>query len=98
MNQSINVWQREAQSFSLATAANFNEEWTLSEIQSLEALRAAKVSIKDIAKKLGRSYYSVTNKLSTSGLSTPRNTTKPVQVVVCQGCFTTPSSSGVCYC
>lgn len=98
MNQNINAWQREAQSFSLATAVNFNGEWTLSEIQSLEAMRAAKVPIVDIAKKLGRSYYSVTNKLSTSGLSTPRNIAKPVQVVVCQGCFTTPSNSGVCYC
>ena len=91
-------WQREVQSFSLATAVNLNEEWTLAEIRTLEALRAAKVSIQDIAKKLGRSYYSVTNKLSTSGLTTPRNTPPAPKAVVCPACFVTPSSSGACHC
>jgi hypothetical protein len=91
-------WQREVQSFSLATAINLNEEWTLTEIRTLESLRAAKVSIQDIAKRLGRSYYSVTNKLSTSGLTTPRNTTPAPKAVVCQTCYTTPSNSGACLC
>lgn len=91
-------WQREVQSFSLATAVNLNEEWTLAEIRTLETLRAAKVSIQDIAKKLGRSYYSVTNKLSTSGLTTPRNTPPAPKAAVCPGCFVTPSSSGACHC
>lgn len=91
-------WQREVQNFSLATAVNLNEEWTLAEIRNLEALRAAKVSIQDIAMKLGRSYYSVTNKLSTSGLTTPRNSSPAPKAVVCPGCFVTPSSSGACHC
>ena len=91
-------WQREVQSFSLATAVNLNEEWTLAEIRTLECLRAGNMSIKDIAAQLGRSYYSVTNKLSTSGLTTPRNSTPAPKVVVCPGCFVTPSSSGACHC
>jgi hypothetical protein len=92
------LWTREAQSFSLATAINLNEEWTLAEIRTIETLRAAKVSIKDIAKQLGRSYYAVSNKLVTSGLTTPRNTAPAPKAVVCQTCFTTPSNSGACLC
>jgi hypothetical protein len=92
------LWTREAQSFSLATAINLNEEWTLAEIRTIETLRAAKVSIKDIAKQLGRSYYAVSNKLVTSGLTTPRNTPPAPKAVVCKTCYTTPSNSGACLC
>jgi len=92
------LWQREAQSFSLATAVNLNEEWTLAEIRTIETLRAAKVSIKDIAKQLGRSYYAVSNKLTTSGLTTPRNSAPAPKAQVCEVCFVTPSSSGACHC
>ena len=92
------LWNREAQSFSLATAVNLNEEWTLAEIRTIETLRAAKVSIKDIAKQLGRSYYAVSNKLATSGLTTPRNTPPAPKAQVCGVCFVTPSSSGACHC
>jgi hypothetical protein len=92
------LWNRDAQSFSLATAINLNEEWTLAEIRSMETLRAAKVSIKDIAKQLGRSYYSVSNKLATSGLTTSRNTPPAPKAQVCGVCFVTPSSSGACHC
>lgn len=91
-------WQREAQSFSLATAVNLNEEWTLAEIRTLESLKASKVSIQDIAKILGRSYYAVSNKLTTLGLTTPRNSAPAPKAVVCPTCFTTPSSSGACHC
>jgi hypothetical protein len=98
MHTDSKIWQRQAQGFSLATAVNLNEEWTLVEIRTMETLRAAKVSIKDIAKQLGRSYYSVSNKLATSGLTTPRNTPPAPKVVVCAGCFVTPSSSGACHC
>jgi hypothetical protein len=92
------LWNREAQSFSLATAVNLNEEWTLAEIRTIETLRAAKVSIKDIAKQLGRSYYAVSNKLTPSGLTTPRNSTPAPKAQVCGVCFVTPSSSGACHC
>jgi hypothetical protein len=96
--QSPLLWQREAQGFSLATAINLNEEWTLAEIRTLETLKAGNMPIKDIAKQLGRSYYSVSNKLTTSGLTTPRNTPPAPKAQVCGVCFVTPSSSGVCYC
>jgi hypothetical protein len=98
MHTDSKIWQRQAQGFSLATAVNLNEEWTLVEIRTMETLRAAKVSIKDIAKQLGRSYYSVSNKLATSGLTAPRNTPPAPKAVVCQSCFVTPSSSGACHC
>ena len=98
MHTDSKIWQREAQGFSLATAVNLNEEWTLVEIRTMETLRAAKVSIKDIAKQLGRSYYSVSNKLATSGLTAPRNTPPAPKAVVCETCFTTPSNSGACLC
>jgi hypothetical protein len=98
MHTDSKIWQRQAQGFSLATAVNLNEEWTLSEIRRMEVLRSNKMSIGDIAKELGRSYYSVSNKLTTSGLTTPRNATPAPKAVVCQTCFTTPSTSGVCLC
>ena len=98
MHTDSKIWQREAQGFSLATAVNLNEEWTLVEIRTMETLRAAKVSIKDIAKQLGRSYYSVSNKLATSGLTKTRNTPPAPKAVVCETCFTTPSNSGACLC
>lgn len=90
---------RENQSFTLATAVNLGIEWTNAEIRTLECLKAGNMSIKDIATQLGRSYYSVTNKLLDLGLTHKRaNTQTPTPVTVCSGCFTTPSNSGACLC
>lgn len=91
-------WNRNAQSFTLSTAINLNEEWSHTEILRMEALRETQMSIRDIAKELGRSYYSVSNKLATVGLTKSRNTTPAPKAVVCQTCYTTPSNSGACLC
>lgn len=93
-------WMRGAQSFSLETAVNLNEEWTIAEIRTMETLRAGKMSIKDIAKQLGRSYYSVATKLVNIGaVSHHKQSNKPkVTLTTCGNCFTTPSRSGVCLC
>jgi len=98
MHTDSKIWQRQAQGFSLATAVNLNEEWSHTEILRMEALRETQMSISDIAKELGRSYYAVSNKLATSGLTKTRNTPPAPKAVVCQSCFVTPSSSGACHC
>lgn len=89
---------RENQSFTLATAVNLGSEWTLAEIRTLECLKAGNMSIKDIAMQLGRSYYSVTNKLLSLGLTHARANTPAAPVTTCSLCFTTPSKSGACLC
>jgi DNA-binding CsgD family transcriptional regulator len=93
-------WMRGAQSFSLATAVNLNEEWTHTEISRMQSLRAGKMSIKDIAKELGRSYYSVATKLVNIGaVNHHKQSNKPKVILnTCGNCFTTPSKSGVCLC
>ena len=98
MHTDSKIWQRQAQGFSLANAVNLNEEWTSGEIRRMEHLRETQMSISDIAKELGRSYYSVSNKLATSGLTKTRNTQPAPKAVVCETCFTTPSNSGACLC
>ena len=98
MHTDSKIWQRQAQGFSLATAVNLNEEWSHTEMIRMEALRATQMSISDIAKELGRSYYSVSNKLATLGLTKTRNTPPAQKAVVCPSCFVTPSSSGACHC
>jgi DNA-binding CsgD family transcriptional regulator len=91
---------RGAQSFSLETAVNLNEEWTIAEMRTMETLRAGKMSIKDIAKQLGRSYYSVATKLAKIGAVNPHKQSNKLKVILntCGTCFTTPSKSGVCLC
>lgn len=93
-------WTREAQSFTLATATRTNEEWLHSEISALETLKGLGVSIKDVAVKLNRSYYSVSSKLIDLGLANvhKKSNTPKKEVSVCAVCFTTPSITGVCFC
>ena len=96
-----NVWMREAQGFSLQTAVNTGSEWTSSETRQLELMKASGKSIKDIAKALGRSYYSVSTKLINIGATNHHrrsNKTLAPAPVVCGNCFTIPSKSGVCLC
>ena len=96
----MNTTTKDTQSFTLATAVNLGSEWTLAEIRTLECLKAGNMSIKDIATQLGRSYYSVTNKLLSLGLThAHRKSNSPkTPIEVCSSCFTTPSASGVCFC
>lgn len=96
-----NVWMREAQGFSLETAVNTGSEWTLAETRQLELMKASGKRIKDIAKTLGRSYYSVSTKLINIGAVNHHKSSNkilPPAPVVCGSCFTIPSKSGVCLC
>ena len=54
-------WNRNAQSFTLSTATNLNEEWSHTEILRMEALRETQMSIRDIAKELGRRWRELTD-------------------------------------
>ena len=95
------AWMREAQGFSLETAVNTGSEWTSSETRQLEIMKASGKSIKEIAKVLGRSYYSVSTKLINIGAVNHHKSSNkilPPAPVVCGSCFTTPSKSGVCLC
>jgi len=97
----MNTWLIETQSRSLEAAVNTGSEWTLAEARQLEIMKASGKSIKEIAKALGRSYYSVSTKLVTIGAVNHRkHSNKPLAPapVVCGACFTIPSKSGVCLC
>jgi hypothetical protein len=101
LEMNTTVWMREAQGFSLQTAVNTGSEWTSSETRQLEIMKASGKSIKEIAKVLGRSYYSVSTKLINIGATNHhRRSNKPLtpSPVVCGNCFTIPSKSGVCLC
>jgi hypothetical protein len=93
-------WMQEAQNYTLITATKTNEEWTHEEIRKLETLRALKLSIRDIAVKLNRSYYSVSTKMVQIGLvnSHKKSNSKKSSIVVCGVCFIVPSKTGVCFC
>ncbi len=96
-----NEWQHQAQGFTLATAINTGVEWTHAEIRTLQALKAGNMSIMNIAKELGRSYYSVSTKLISLGLSRShaRTNAAPEQPqAICPNCFTVLSKSGQCNC
>lgn len=91
----------QTQSFSLATAVNLGSEWTMAEIRTLEVLKAGNMSIKDMAKQLGRSYYSISTKLIDLGLArVNRNAAQPepVKIPACPNCFTVPAANGTCGC
>jgi len=97
----MNTWLIETQSRSLEAAVNTGSEWTLAEARELETMKASGKSIKEIAKVLGRSYYSVSTKLINIGATSHhRHSNKPLTPapVVCGNCFTIPSKSGVCLC
>ena len=80
------------QIFTLLTARSAGNEWTIAEVNKLKQMRAAKVSVRDIAVALGRTYYAVTNALLENNLTTPRNNNKPsVKVEACPTCFLTHS-------
>lgn len=93
-------WMREAQNFTLVTATRTNEEWTHEEIRKLETLKSLNTSLRDIAVKLNRSYYSVSAKMIQIGLANSHKKTnsKKPSIQVCGGCFTVPSKTGICFC
>ncbi len=91
----------QTQSFTLATAVNLGSEWTMAEISSLETLKASKMSIKDMATTLGRSYYSVSTRLINLGLSKShkaRNSKPEAKAPTCYKCFTVMAKNGSCGC
>ena len=97
----MNTWLIETQSRSLEAAVNTGSEWTLAEARQLETMKASGKSIKEIAKVLGRSYYSVSTKLINIGAVNHHqhsNKSLTPAPVVCGTCFTIPSKSGVCLC
>lgn len=97
----MNTWLIQTQSRSLEAAVNTGSEWTLAEARQLETMKASGKSIKEIAKVLGRSYYSVSTKLINIGaVNHHKHSNKPLAAapVVCAACFTIPSKSGVCLC
>jgi len=101
LEMNTTAWMREAQGFSLQTAVNTGSEWTSSETRQLEIMKASGKSIKEIAKTLGRSYYSVSTKLINIGATNHHKSSNkilPPAPVVCGSCFTVPSKSGVCLC
>jgi len=97
----MNTWLIQTQSRSLEAAVNTGSEWTLAEARQLEIMKASGKSIKEIAKSLGRSYYSVSTKLVNIGaVNHHKHSNKSLAPapVICGTCFTTPSKSGVCLC
>jgi DNA-binding CsgD family transcriptional regulator len=93
------VWNREAQSFSLETATRSTLEWTHAETRVLENMRRDGKSTSEIATLLNRSYYSVSTKLSNLGLTNRRSNSSPaLPISSCATCFTTFSLSGACSC
>ena len=97
----MNTWLIQTQSQSLEAAVNTGSEWTLAETRQLEVMKASGKSIKEIAKTLGRSYYSVSTKLINIGaVNHHKHSNKSLTPapVVCGNCFTIPSKYGVCLC
>jgi DNA-binding CsgD family transcriptional regulator len=97
----MNTWLIQTQNLSLEAAVNTGSEWTLAEARQLEIMKASGKSIKEIAKSLGRSYYSVSTKLVNIGaVNHHKHSNKPLNPApaICGTCFTTPSKSGVCLC
>ena len=95
---STQTWTREAQSFSLDTAVRSTMEWTHAETRVLESLRSEGKSTSEIAVLLGRSYYSVSTKLSQLGLTHARSNKPTLKIEVCGVCFMVPAVTGACAC
>lgn len=76
------------QIFTLISAVNAKNEWTLEEISKMRAMKDAGISVRDIAVVLGRTYYSVSTALSVNNLTkaNPRKSQTP-KVEACPNCF-----------
>ena len=75
------------QNLSLLTAVAAGNEWTIAEINKLKELREAKVSVADIAKVLGRTFYAVQTYMGANGLTKARQTVPSPKVEACPKCF-----------
>jgi hypothetical protein len=92
MNVNVN---EKYQTVSLSTAVATGEYWSINDITELRALKAAQISGVEIARALGRTYYSVNTKLIELGLtkkqSKPRarrvNNIYTNKLPVCGSCF-----------
>jgi hypothetical protein len=76
----MNTHNEKYQTVSLNTAVTHGEYWSINDIHELRAMKAAKMSGVQIARALGRTYYSVNTKLSELGMT--RKQTKPRARVV----------------
>jgi hypothetical protein len=76
------------QNFTLLTAIAARNEWTIAEVNKLKDMKAAGMSVKDIAVELGRTYYSINTYISVMGLGKPRRNSKPQQKIeACSICY-----------
>jgi len=83
------------QTVSLSTAVANGEYWSINDINDLRSMKAAKMAAVEIARALGRTYYSVNTKLIELGLT--KKQSKPrrknvrnvytQQLPVCDSCF-----------
>jgi len=83
------------QTISLSTAVANGEYWSINDINDLRSMKAAKMAAVEIARALGRTYYSVNTKLIELGLT--KRQSKPRARVIknvytqalptCDNCF-----------
>lgn len=78
---------KEAQSLSLATAIKGGEEWTSTEVQMLNNLRANGVTYYAIAQMMNRSVYAVTTMARVTGIAKERAPKQAPKVVACEKCY-----------
>jgi hypothetical protein len=74
VNENLN---EKYQTISLSTAVASGEYWSINDINELRAMKAAKMTAVEIARALGRTYYSVGTKLTELGLT--KKQSKPRQ-------------------
>jgi len=84
---STKAHQKAYQNFTLIAAVSAGNEWTIAEINKLKDLRAANVSVKDIAVILGRTFYAVQSFLGTSDMTKVRKTKPTPKLEVCPKCY-----------
>lgn len=92
MNVNVN---EKYQTVSLSTAVATGEYWSINDINDLRAMKAAKMTVVEIARALGRTYYSVSTKLTQLGLTKKQSRTRQRKVnnvytnklPVCDKCF-----------
>lgn len=92
MNVNVN---EKYQTVSLSTAVATGEYWSINDVQELRAMKAANMRVVEIARALGRTYYSVGTKLTELGLTKKQSKTRQRKVnnvysnplPVCDKCF-----------
>lgn len=78
---------KEAQAISLETSVKSGEEWSLNEVQTLQAHRTNGLTYFAIAKAMGRSVYSVTTMARVMGIARTRAQKPAPKVQACEKCW-----------